>query len=176
MRAFLIDAYTQTTNEFDFDDDYRNPKEILGSEDAGDFTVGSGPLNTPRRDEDIENGTDRMADYLYVRAWGHQDGLAEDGDIEPIPEEIEGDPRHWFQIDTDRAQPSTFPVPGRGLVVDVAAGTPRSASKNSKRACHSRAANCAATPLYRGSSRARSGSAPMRRSSWTRRRECHDRR
>jgi hypothetical protein len=122
MRAFLIDAYTRTVSKIDYDD-YDGPEELLGGEGRGDFTVGSGPLNAPLRDEHMKDGDDRLADYLYVRDWGHQDGWATDGDIAPIPTtEIKGDPRHWFQIDADRAQPSTFPVPGRGLVTGVTVG------------------------------------------------------
>ena len=136
MRAYLIDATTRTIAEIDYDDDLHEPAAILGGEGRGDFTVGSGPLIAP--DDDgvaaeaaaLEDG--HLNDFLYVRDAKRLEGplpahvkevlAALPGEPPRLVDwscEIEGNPEFWFQIDADREQPSTFPIPGRGLVVGV---------------------------------------------------------
>jgi hypothetical protein len=59
------------------------------------FRIGSYPLN---------GSIYRGFDTLYV----------DDDQLE-----AEEDPRHWFQIDSDRDPPSSYPIAGRGPVVGI---------------------------------------------------------
>ena len=92
MRAILIDAEKQTVTEINFAGNYTKIQEIIG---CRDFTIGSRPLRGS-----FETGFDA----LYV-----SDDYLEDRE----------DPRYWFQVDADRAPPSSFPIAGRGLVLGV---------------------------------------------------------
>jgi hypothetical protein len=90
MRAYLIDPEQRTITEIDFGHDKRT-REIGQLIGCHYITTGSRPLNGS-----LEEGFDA----LFVS-----------------DDEIEGDPKHWFQIDADRDPPSSFPITGRGLVI-----------------------------------------------------------
>ena len=124
MRAYLIDAAMRRIIEFDYNREHDAAEEILGCDQRGGFTLGSGPLAPPRDcDSDGSGVADYnvedyfLADYCYVREAYPQiveppPGLEPPWHILGEADGIKGDPRFWFQIDADLERPS-FPIPGR---------------------------------------------------------------
>ena len=91
MRAFIIDAEHRTVSEINFTDAPKRMEEIIGGKE---IVTGSLALNVPVTGVDV----------VYI------------ADDKRKAEEY---PKRWFQIDADRDVPSSFPTPGRGLVVGV---------------------------------------------------------
>jgi hypothetical protein len=109
MRAILIDPEKRTVTEIQIEQGaagdrillIRNIQAAIG---CRSFETGARPLTGS-----MEAGFDT----LYVDAYAL----------------IDGNPRHWFQVDADRPVPSSHPVGSRGLVVSVdEAGESRDAS------------------------------------------------
>ena len=78
MRAYLIDAAMRRMIEFDYNREHDAAEEILGCDQRGGFTLGSGPLAPPRDcDSDGSGVADYnvedyfLADYCYVRDEGY---------------------------------------------------------------------------------------------------------
>ena len=77
---------------------------------------------TPRRTKEEEDEDYHLGDYLYAARGIHDDEFSRSVKGTPVPSracKVKGDPKFWFQIDADRERPSTFPIPGRGLVIGV---------------------------------------------------------
>jgi hypothetical protein len=91
-RAILIDPEKRTITEIQIEKGYEKIQEALG---CRSFTAGSRPLTGS-----IAEGFDT----LYV-----SDDDMEDRD----------DPRFWFQVDTDRDPPSSYPIAGLGLAAGI---------------------------------------------------------
>jgi hypothetical protein len=121
MRALLIDAVLRKVIEFDFDNNRDGIKDLLDLKCRGGVTVASGPLIKPN-DEPDDAGKTVLADYLYARdvfaQYRTQDYLPGALREDDLPT-IKGDPGHWFQIDAHLDEPTTFPIPNRGIVVGV---------------------------------------------------------
>ena len=92
VRAFLVDPEKRAITEIEVEVDCGEIQKLIG---CHYMTSGSRPLRGK-----ISTGFDT----LYV-----SDDMLEDGD----------NPRFWFQVDADSNPPSSYPIPGRGVVIGV---------------------------------------------------------
>jgi hypothetical protein len=90
MRAILIDPEKRTVTEIQIDDDYRAIQAAL---QCKSFTTAA----------HLSGNIERGFDAVYASD-------------DPLDEREES-PRFWFQVDADRASPSSYPIAGLGLAL-----------------------------------------------------------